>query len=405
MSKNVLIINAYSYKNRGDSGIIVAMIQLIRATFGEHTDIALMSQYYIENDAFYKAYNVNSLKPIWNINNTSKNFIQKYFEGLLKTVFHKTLDINHLKGFDLVLSAGGGYLYSSRKGPLGVGFLNALYHIWLFKKLNIKVVLFPQSVGPIRYKIDKYFISKVLNKVDYFYSRESFTTKFLSSIKNLATPIGEIPDIAFLLNPKSNSDLDNLIDKTKSYNIGLTVLDWRFAVKGSKSSDIEKYLSKIANVINDIKKDHEVNVYIFPQVTVSETDGDKKVSYDLFNKIKKDVKVINLGHINNPEELVYLYSKMNVFIGSRMHSAIFAIAGGVPTIGLAYQPKTKGTFELINMGNQALSITDFTKNELHELTQKLLNSTEGDKIKAANEISILKIKINNAIASNLRKLS
>jgi colanic acid/amylovoran biosynthesis protein len=68
---------------------------------------------------------------------------------------------------------------------------------------------------------------------------------------------------------------------------------------------------------------------------------------------------------------------MDLFIGSRMHSAIFSLAGNVPTLALAYQPKTIGTFDLINMGQFVLDIKKFKEKELEEkITQLLLLETK-----------------------------
>ena len=71
----VLIINAYSYKNRGDSGIIVAMIDIIRKSY-KNADISVMSQYHEQNIEYYNKMNVKSVPPVWDIINT-KGFLNK----------------------------------------------------------------------------------------------------------------------------------------------------------------------------------------------------------------------------------------------------------------------------------------------------------------------------------------
>ena len=98
-------------------------------------------------------------------------------------------------------------------------------------------------------------------------------------------------------------------------------------------------------------------------------------------KIQNGVEVFYLDKIENPKQLIYLYSKMNLFIGSRMHSAIFSLAGNVPTIALAYQPKTSGTFAFINLSNFVLDIKHFKEEELKEKIYELLLLETRPKIK------------------------
>lgn len=387
----VLIINAYSYKNRGDSGIIVAMIDIIKKSF-KNVDISVMSQYHEQNGEYYKRLNVKSVPPVWDILNI-KGFLRKYIIGIKKIIFYNNQHTQQIKNADLVLSAGGGYLYSSRKGPLGVGFVNALYHIWLSKKLNKKVILFPQSVGPLNYFLDRFVLKKVFNKIDYFYSRESITTHLLRSTK---LRVEQLPDIAFSLKPKKSSYIDKEISISEDFlKIGITVLDWRFAHKNSNLEDIELYTSKIANAIKNFKTETEksIKVYIFPQVTVNKKDGDIIASEMLSKKILHNVDIFYLDKIDDPKELIYLYSKMDLFIGSRMHSAIFSLAGGVPTIALAYQPKTKGTFDLINLSDYVLDIKSFKEEELKENIYQLLILKIKSKEDIKSKISSIRTQI------------
>jgi len=399
--KKILIINAYSYKNRGDSGIVVSMIDLLRKVYANETvEISVMSQYYKENIEFYKGYDVRSIPPVWNVNSLKKNFITKYFEGIKNVIFFKSRDIQEYSKADIVLSAGGGYLYSSRKGFFGIGFLNCLYHIWLAKKLNKKVFLFPQSLGPLNSFLDKFVLKKVFNKADVFYSREGITTALAKKI-GITCEIKEVPDIAFTLDPKPsrNVNINDQIEKN-GYNIGITVLDWRFAKRGSNENDINLYLNKIANSLESIKKEfNNINVFIFPQVTVSDEDGDMKVSIKLQEILGDVSKVIDLNNLTNPKELVYLYSKMDVFIASRMHSAIFALAGNTATIGLSYQPKTTGTFGLIGLEENALVIDEFTEEELFLKLKSLIKNSNSNLLN--NRIIGLKNFIEMEISKDL----
>jgi colanic acid/amylovoran biosynthesis protein len=402
--KKVLIINAYSYNNRGDAGIVVAMIDLIKLTFKNNVDISVMSQFHKENVLFYEKMNVSSVPPVWDILNP-KGFIKKYFTGLKKVLFYKKQQTNEIENADLILSAGGGYLYSSKIGPLGIGFVNVLYHLWISKKYKKKVVLFPQSIGPLNFSLDKIILKKVLSKVDVLYSREEITSNLMRENK-VKIKLEQLPDIAFILDAKKHTLLDDNLKEGENYlKIGITVLDWRFAIKGSNSRDIEDYLSKISNTINDLKHitEQKVKVYIFPQVTVSDLDGDFPVSLELQKKINEESEIVNLDKIQNPKELIYLYSKMDIFIGSRMHSAIFSLVGNVPTIALAYQPKTLGTFNLVGLEEFVLDIRTFQKKDLQNKIIELIKSKSKIKQDVQEQVAQIRQKIIYELSKEIKQ--
>lgn len=402
--KKVLIINAYSYNNRGDAGIVVAMIDLIKLTFKNNVDISVMSQFHKENVLFYEKMNVSSVPPVWDILNP-KGFIKKYFTGLKKVLFYKKQQTNEIENADLILSAGGGYLYSSKIGPLGIGFVNVLYHLWISKKYKKKVVLFPQSIGPLNFSLDKIILKKVFSKVDVLYSREEITSNLMRENK-VKIKLEQLPDIAFILDAKKHTLLDDNLKQVENYlKIGITVLDWRFAIKGSNSRDIEDYLSKISNTINDLKHitEQKVKVYIFPQVTVSDLDGDFPVSLELQKKIYEESEIVNLDKIQNPKELIYLYSKMDIFIGSRMHSAIFSLVGNVPTIALAYQPKTLGTFNLVGLEEFVLDIRTFQKKDLQNKIIELIKSKSKIKQDVQEQVAQIRQKIIYELSKEIKQ--
>lgn len=370
-----LFINAYSSKNRGDAGIVVGMIYLIKS-IDPDADIQVMSSHWRENKKFYEQYGVSSIAPVWELEKEQKS-VRRYINGVksvLKVALkRRTKAIQAYQEADMVLSVGGGYLYSSRKGPLGIGLLNSLFHLWVATKKGKRTLAFPQSVGPIDSHIDKFIVKKVIKKLDLFISREEISTKFLKELR--LNNVVEIADIGFTL---PSQQVENWTNRNSSkLKVGLTLLDWRFAMKGIGDNEIDEYVSKVAEVCNRLSsKFSECSFYIFPQVTVGDGDTDYEVSKSLLQKIHtENARIVNLDEFSNrPEELVYLYGEMNLFIGSRMHSTIFALAGGTPTIALAYQPKTKGTFKKLGLQDYVYDVHDFSIDEVYSNIENLIDT-------------------------------
>jgi colanic acid/amylovoran biosynthesis protein len=391
--KNILFVNAYSARNLGDYAIILGMEEVIRQAHPD-CNIFVSSSHHKANKVIYGK-SLNSIDAIWNI--SKGNFIKKYIAGIMALLhvvfFPNASKYDKYRDADIICPVGGGYLYSSPKGFLGVGLLNMLFHIWIGCRFGKRVVCFPQSVGPIRYSIDSWIIKKVLSKVDTFFSRENMTTMYLTKELGLMNVVESI-DIAFALQPGkpyayefNNPNFDKMI--------GITVLDWRFSKRGSSKKDISKYLQKIANTLNDIAKQYRINVLIFPQVTVAEKNSDLPASYELKSYLNNiNVEIFKLPSKLEPKRLMATYGGADIFIGSRMHSTIFSLKAGCTTIGLAYQPKTTGTFAQFGLINNAVDIEYFSEEELKRL---ILKGFSDNKINLESSIEKHISKVKNSL--------
>ena len=89
------------------------------------------------------------------------------------------------------------------------------------------------------------------------------------------------------------------------------------------------------------------------------------------------------------------------FVGSRMHSNIFALQQGIPVIAISYQPKTEYIMSSLGLSDYSLSIIDLTKEDLINVTQKLQTSwTNKDHIIAEKAAESKQILL-NVIQNNL----
>jgi colanic acid/amylovoran biosynthesis protein len=362
----ILLINAYSYKNLGDSGIVVAMMQFLNELY-DSPEISVMSNDYLGNEEFYSALGAKSVAPPWNISH-EKNKLEKLLGGLrafLGIFIHNYTDtFKYFKEADVTISVGGGYLYSSPKGPLGFGMLNVLFNLWLATKFSKKSIGFPQSIGPFRYKVDYNISMMILKKLDRLYVRENITDAAVVSEENVLL----YPDFALSLKANEKRPLEE--------SIGVTVLDWRFARANSKEADINIYLEKIAESLISFIGNSDLHVKVYPQVDVACNDSDVAVSKKLVDHLHALGIKSSICSLSNKShsEIIEEYSSNKLFIASRMHSSIFAISGGVPVIGMAYQPKLIGTFKLLGMEDDCLDIETFSSLELVSKMNRLYGS-------------------------------
>lgn len=87
-------------------------------------------------------------------------------------------------------------------------------------------------------------------------------------------------------------------------------------------------------------------------------------------------------------ELSRYYADIDVHIGGMLHSCIMAVGADTPCIGLAYDIKHFGFFDLMNMPDQCFSATEFDPHAIINLTLKLLHAgaEERDRIAARRRV-------------------
>jgi colanic acid/amylovoran biosynthesis protein len=62
---------------------------------------------------------------------------------------------------------------------------------------------------------------------------------------------------------------------------------------------------------------------------------------------------------------------MDIFIGTRMHSNIFAVSEGVPVIAIGYQHKTRGIMEMMDLEKWTIEINDLEVEQLQLMLSSL----------------------------------
>ena len=81
-----------------------------------------------------------------------------------------------------------------------------------------------------------------------------------------------------------------------------------------------------------------------------------------------------------------MYGLMDFFVGTRMHSVIFAMLSAVPVIAISYQgPKAQGIMEQALLSNYVINIDSVTPDALQEKFDKLSDDKNSvvDKVQSA----------------------
>lgn len=237
--------------------------------------------------------------------------------------FATRLSIEHmLKSYgkgDIGLSIGGdNYCYP---GFEEYGVINRM-----IRRTGVKTVLWGCSVEPDM--INDVMKDDLLG-YELIVARESITWNAMQEI-GVKTIL--FPDPAFYLSTKRRKLPFNENEKIVGINISPHIM----RCENKKGLVYNNYCEMIRYILNET----DYNILLIPHVVWKNND-DRVVNQKLYEDFNKNPRIAMIEDCSC-EELKYVISKCNVFIGARTHATIAAYSTGVPTLVVGYSVKAKG---------------------------------------------------------------
>lgn len=244
---------------------------------------------------------------------------------------------------------------------------------------NKPVVIYSQSIGPFYNKMIEKFTAKVLKKVTKIFVRETISLKWLYKM-GIKESVEVVPDSAFCMKLEESQEVDKIIKRIKEKHegplIGLTVRDWKFPETHNPTLHRNNYIEGIRKTIEYIENNYNGKVLLMPQVLgPTPFNDDRNISREILETCNSKSAEL-LDYDLRPRELKYLYSKMDMFIGTRMHSNIFSLSNHIPTVAINYEHKTKGIMEMLELSDYVLDINEINPEKLIKTTEKCWNNRD-----------------------------
>jgi colanic acid/amylovoran biosynthesis protein len=374
---NILIINAHSSRNKGDAGILLSMIDSLRKN-NPGCSIKIKSRF---SEVDKKAYDVSVASCVANISIDPKTsrFLKLFSAFKLLRMLNsnqKGVDADY-DWADVVVSCGGGFLLSH---GFSAALMQHLVQIKVAFDYKKPVIIYSQSIGPFYNSQMQTLAKRVLDKVDKIYIREKISKEWLKKINCENKSLTIVPDSAFCMEAQQSELVDKMFNEIKENHngpiVGLTARDWNFPEVNDTAFYRKKYINSIQETIKFIEEKYNGKVLLMPQVLgPNPFNDDRIISKEILDGINsKYAELINYDF--HPRELKYFYSKMDMFIGTRMHSNIFALSSNIPTVAINYEHKTKGIMELLKLDDYVLDINDITAEGLIKKTENCWNKRD-----------------------------
>jgi colanic acid/amylovoran biosynthesis protein len=270
---------------------------------------------------------------------------------------------------DMVVSAAGNFLYSS--GKIGLPFLLALFAIFYARLAGKAIYTLPQTLGPIHRRRERFLARSVLSKARLVLIRDPISVGVWKTWAVQGPQWTLLPDLAFAR--PAEPDRQEALALLRDYEIqegrhrpwlGVTLIHW--SAQSRSFGRQERYEDAVEAAIRDFLANCHGQVVLFAQVQGPSSAEDDRIPARRVLAQLEDVgeHVALVDRWVPPHVLKAAYGQMDLFLGTRLHSNIFALTEGVPAVAIGYQYKTRGVMRMLDLEDWVLDIEQVDRETL-----------------------------------------
>jgi polysaccharide pyruvyl transferase CsaB len=299
---------------------------------------------------------------------------------------------------DLVLCGGGG-LFQDDDSLVKMPYW--MLRIGLARLLCRRVVGYSLGVGPLRAASSRLSARLAFACMETISVRDPAARRLVASLT--AKPARLVADPALLLpGVPAAAARDWLaaqgipLDATPL--VGFTTRRWfpararliphrlrnRLPLPAREEPEAERHVELLARTLDTIAERHRARVLLLPSYNAAH-EGDDRICERVRARMVSDARLLR---IDDPALYKGVCAELAVMLAGRMHPALFAASAGTPVVGLAYNPKFHGLFELLGCDDRVMDVEAFVQGErvaeLVELVDRALREgpASGERIAA-----------------------
>lgn len=295
-----------------------------------------------------------------------KDYIISFFEAkyskIPKSRLSKLISIQ-----DFVYNVNEGDSFSDIYGPKRI--LSHAIDSWLALAWKKPLIFLPQTIGPFNTIFGRRIAKSILTRLTKLYVRDKKALHFIGQLK---LPYQLNIDMAVYMRPKDVPNI-SLPKKFIGFNInGLMYFNSYKSMK-NKYQNYQKLVHAIITKLTD--EGHQI--LLVPHTYNADApnfEDDLSAVKHIYNKIteKEKAQISMVENNYDAQELKYIISKSEFFIGSRMHACIAALSSFVPCVGLSYSYKFDGTFSMFRLQECVINVADIKEKNIEGILTKTI---------------------------------
>ncbi len=347
--KKIVISGYYGYDNLGDEAVLETILTNIRAKLG-NVEITVLSS---------------------NPSKTSEKYgVKSAYRAKLGPV------IKAIKNADVLIS-GGGSLLQDVTSRLSIFYYLGI--IAIAKLCGTKVMVYSQGIGPINKPINQAITKHILNKVDAITVREKHSKQDLKDIGIVREVIVTADPVISMSVAHAPNGHEILKSNGAQYDQKKPSIG--FAFRGKYIND--QLVDRVENLVRKLSHNIDANFVFIPYFH----DEDVNVNYAVAKKLGE--LGIYVDKRLDCGEMLGVTDQMDVLVGVRLHSLIYAAICNVPMVAISYDPKINYFMETLGLEAE-FDIDSFNVDKLVCKIKEVLENKESYSKKLDDKVSELK---------------
>lgn len=384
-AKKVVLLDAYCPSHVGNDVLLDSSVELVQRLYPG----AEISVHARKRDSFSATHGLvckqrlfpsppsNSfLKHVWYIKEVAYIVLQLLNAYTIRlppyylSVGSRRETVKDYADADIAISIGGELISDTFWKVLPLH----LHMFWLAKQSGASVVIFPQSIGPLRRGWTRRLARFSLSRCDIVTGRDRPAVEELKSLDIDSSRILFSPDVGV---GQPMGQAEEARDYLRRIGANLDAAESWIGVTCSAGSpelavDGRRHIEALANALIRLSGVANIAVVILPaNMPVMDTpDTDYSASEYLFSLLRGKLNCIIAPPEVIPARLFKaLCGVLDVFVSTRMHAAILSSMAPVPTIAINTQRKLRGYMELIGQSDMCLDMVDVSPETLLQLME------------------------------------
>lgn len=290
---------------------------------------------------------------------------------------------------DLLLSGGGGLIQdvTSRSSPLY--YLGVLR---LAQFLRRKTMVFAQGIGPLQSRRNIALTVSCFRRADAITVRDEASAQWLRQRGFDDCAFVAAADPALLLAPCPQERAADILTRHgvpgDGACVGICVRPWPTAAQFSST------VAALADGLSEDLAAHVVLVPFHPQ-------ADVPLCQQIAAQMRRPAAVLP-GPLS-PRDALGVIAQLDLLVGMRLHSLIFAAVAGVPLLGISYDPKVDAFLDSLGL-QPAASAEALDTAALRAAAQEAIAPPEGERQRVRERLERAKQAAQRSISTALRLL-
>jgi polysaccharide pyruvyl transferase WcaK-like protein len=255
--------------------------------------------------------------------------------------------------------------------------------------------MFPNSVGPFRTQLGKWFAQISLNMCGYLLIRDSKSYEIVNDLK-IKSPRRLTWDTALLFQTEKKITLE----ETSHPLVGVSPGIYRSSLS---KKQVQDYIHAHSKALDYLIKRYGVKVLFLPHYVTGLSYDDLEIS-KLIMKEMKQAKSASVMAFENVDEFKSTVDQLEMIFSSKMHPAVLAISGHVPVLCVAYDHKQTSFFNSLGLNEYVIPIRMISAEALISRFDQLWKRKTEIQNLLEKKIPVLRENVRNAIKCALQIL-